>query len=256
MMWSPDSSSRRSGWCRTTCDGAWPGVSYTCQGPRSVSTSTPGSRSRSGGDHVGDADPLALARLAVALQRGPGHPAVQRHLDAPLELAVGVGRGRGHVPVVGVHPQLAPGALDDRRGQAVVVGVRVRAHEQAHVLEPQAGLVERALELCRARRARACRCRPAPRRCRPRSRTRSRAARPATAAAGAAATGRAGPGRRGPARACARSAARSRVDQHAGVEDPGRVELALGGPQRGRERVRAAAGRTRAGGRAPPRGGG
>ena len=37
-------------------------------------------------------------------------------------------------------------------GQPVVVGVRVRADQQAHVLEAQAGLVERALELAQAAR--------------------------------------------------------------------------------------------------------
>ena len=62
-------------------------------------------------------------------------------------MALGILRRAGHVLVVRVHPQLAAGGLDDRRGQAVVVGVRVRADEQAHVLEPQPGLVERALEL-------------------------------------------------------------------------------------------------------------
>ena len=45
--WSPEISSRRSGWCRQTCEGAWPGVSITCQSPRSVETTTPGTSSRS-----------------------------------------------------------------------------------------------------------------------------------------------------------------------------------------------------------------
>src|SRR6478609_1553227 len=46
--WSPEIINLLSGWCRTTWEGACPGVSWTCQTPRSVSTSTPGSRARSG----------------------------------------------------------------------------------------------------------------------------------------------------------------------------------------------------------------
>ena len=49
--------------------------------------------------------------------------------------------------VVRVHPELAAGGVHDRPGEAVVVGVRMGADEQADVLEPQPGLVERALEL-------------------------------------------------------------------------------------------------------------
>jgi hypothetical protein len=46
-----------------------------------------------------------------------------------------------------VHPHLAARPLDDRRRLAVVVGVRVRDDEQAHVLEAQVALLERALEM-------------------------------------------------------------------------------------------------------------
>ena len=46
-----------------------------------------------------------------------------------------------------MHPQLAAGALDDRRREPVVVGVGVRADQQPHVLEPAADLRERALQL-------------------------------------------------------------------------------------------------------------
>ena len=53
----------------------------------------------------------------------------------------------GHVPVVGVHPQLAARAVDDRGGLAVVVGVRVGADEQPHVLDLEVDLGERALEV-------------------------------------------------------------------------------------------------------------
>ena len=43
-----------------------------------------------------------------------------------------------------------PGAVDDRRREAVVVGVRVGADDEAHVLEPEADLGERELELALA----------------------------------------------------------------------------------------------------------
>ena len=56
--------------------------------------------------------------------------------------------------VVRMHPELAAGGVDDRPGEPVVVRVRVRAHDQADVLEPQAGLGERALELAERARLR------------------------------------------------------------------------------------------------------
>ena len=146
-MWSPETSSRRSGWCSTTWDGAWPGVSCTCQRPRSVSTSTPGSRWRSGSTSSATPLPLALARLAGALHRLRGHAAVQGHLHPPLHLGVGVLHHAAHVLVVGVHPQLAARGLDHRRGQPVVVGVGVGAHQQPHVVQPQPRLVQRPLQL-------------------------------------------------------------------------------------------------------------
>jgi hypothetical protein len=51
------------------------------------------------------------------------------------------------VRVVRVHPDLAAGARGDRRRLAAVVDVRVRADDQPHVLDLQARLVERALEV-------------------------------------------------------------------------------------------------------------
>ena len=52
-----------------------------------------------------------------------------------------------HVLVARVHPQLAAGALDDRRREPVVVGVGVRADHQTHVLEPAVDQRQRALQL-------------------------------------------------------------------------------------------------------------
>jgi hypothetical protein len=94
-------------------------------------------------------DPVAPA-LPLGLVTGEGigrHPTLPCHLEAPFEGPLGIRRRPRHVAVVGVHPQLAPRSRDDRPGQSVVVRVRVGAHQQAHVLQPQPGLVERPLEL-------------------------------------------------------------------------------------------------------------
>ena len=72
-----------------------------------------------------------VALGGVAAQRLLGHAALARDLQAPREHRLGVLDHARHVLVAGVHPQLAAGALDDRGGLAAVVGVRVRADEQA-----------------------------------------------------------------------------------------------------------------------------
>ena len=98
-------------------------------------------------DQRGQARALVAAALRPGLQRRLGHAALARHLQARGERRVGVLRGARHVAVVRMHPQLATRPLDDRRRLAVVVDVRVGADEQPHVLEPQADLLERALEV-------------------------------------------------------------------------------------------------------------
>ena len=95
---------------------------------------------------------VALLRLVPA-QRLLGHAALPGHLQTPLQRALRVRRALGHVGVVGVHPQLASGRVDDRPGEPVVVGVRVGHGQEPHMLEPQPGLRQRELEL--ADRARA-----------------------------------------------------------------------------------------------------
>ena len=172
--------------------------------PRSVSISTPGSRSRSGSTIAGDAEALPLARLRVGAQRRLGHAALPRDLDAALHRGVGVLR-RACVMCswLGCIHSSHPVALDDRRRLPVVVGVGVRADEQlARCSTRRFTCAERALEVReRARlvhpgveRGR-CRRRPRPpRRC--------SAGRPATAAAGAGARRRAARARHGRARAC------------------------------------------------------
>ena len=87
------------------------------------------------------------ARLLVGGERVRRHAGLARDLEAPLEGALRIlGRLR-HVLVVRVHPELGAGALHDRRRLAVVIGVRVRADHQPHVLHAQARLVQRELEL-------------------------------------------------------------------------------------------------------------
>src|SRR5439155_18964788 len=81
---------------------------------------------------------LAAPRLAVALERRLGDAALAPHLYPPRERALRILHRARHVLVVRVHPQLAAGRLHDRGGLPVVVAVRVRADEQANVLEPQA----------------------------------------------------------------------------------------------------------------------
>ena len=50
----------------------------------------------------------------------------------------------------GVHPELAPGPLAQRRREAVVIGVGVGADEEPDVLDPEAGLGERQIEMAQA----------------------------------------------------------------------------------------------------------
>ena len=83
-----------------------------------------------------------------APQRLLRHAALAGDLDAAGERLLGRLVGRAcRCPWSGCSHTLAPGALADRRRLAAVVDVRVRADDQAHVLEPQPGLVERALEV-------------------------------------------------------------------------------------------------------------
>ena len=166
----------------------------------------------------------------------------------------------GHVLVVRVHPQLAPGALDDRRRQAVVVGVRVGADHQPHVLHAQA----------RPGRARARAARNAPGSC-------EAGVDEHDAVAGGNRLGvhvrNAGPGQRQPQApdagqdpVGAASSRRRAIGRSASLAGPGRSARPDSAPGPGRprpsrraaprRRARGAGGRTRAGDRGPRRGGG
>ncbi len=176
--------------------------------------STPSTSARSGSITFAmpDGDPRRVA-LGVGRERRLRHAALAADLEPAGERGLADRRrsGRG-VAVIGVHPQLAPGALDDRRRLAPVVGVGVRADEQPHVLEAEVDLVQRALEL--GERAGLVRAGVDEHdaRIRPRSPTRCRAAPRATEAAAAGATGRAGRARRVRALAAGSPVARYSLD--------------------------------------------
>jgi hypothetical protein len=94
-----------------------------------------------------DPERLAAPRLVSLGDDRIGDPALPCHLDTPLEHALRVVQVGRHVGVVRVHPQLATGRVDDRAGQAVVVGMGVRADQEPDVLQAQARLPQRQLQL-------------------------------------------------------------------------------------------------------------
>ncbi len=89
----------------------------------------------------------ALAGLAVALQGRRRDAALARRLEPLLERRGGVVDHQPDVAPARVQPELAAGALDDRRRQPVVVGVRVGAEQQLDVLEAKPGLAQGEVEL-------------------------------------------------------------------------------------------------------------
>ena len=114
---------------------------------------TPGSERAIGLDDRGDARFVVAALGGVAAQRLLGNAGLARDLQAPQERRVGIFGPAPGVLVVGVHPQLAARALDDRGGLAVVVGVGVGADEQTNVLERETAHRKRPFEVGeRARR--------------------------------------------------------------------------------------------------------
>ncbi len=89
---------------------------------------------------------VVAARLAVALERRRRHAALTRDLDPPLDRRRRVAGQQPDVLPGRVHPELAAGGAGDRPGEAVMVGVRVGADQQPHVLNPEAGLGQRQVE--------------------------------------------------------------------------------------------------------------
>ena len=193
---------------------------------------------------LGDAVVASAASLAELLERRGRHAALAGDLEAALEGLVGVGGRLRHVLVVRVHPELAAGRLHDRRGLAVVVGVGVRADDQPDVLEPQAGLAERELELAhRARLVDAGVDEHDAVAGRDRVGVPVRHARPGQRQAQPPQPGQhpVGAGQLSPPCGHGGNLVSRRADQHAGVEDPGRVDRVLGRPQRRGERLGALA---------------
>ena len=96
--------------------------------------------------------------------------------------------GRAGVQLPGrMHPDLAAGALGDRRRLPAVVDVGVGDHDQLDVADPEAGLARARARGCPSSRGRASRCRRARSRRRPSAPTRCSAGRRADRAAAAAA---------------------------------------------------------------------
>ncbi len=108
---------------------------------------TPGRSARSGSMTAAMPGVVVLALLGVATQRLLGNAALARDLQAPGDLGVGVLCPLGHVLVVGVHPQLTAGALHDRGGLPVVVGMGVGADDQANVLDAQVAHLQRPFQM-------------------------------------------------------------------------------------------------------------
>ena len=194
------SAARRSGWYRQTCDGAWPGVSMHLPGAEvGLDLDARGSRSRSGSTMRAMPTPGRCARLGVARAAAPR----ARRSARAISRRRCERRARGPRPravmccVVRVHPQLAAGAVDDRRapgrsGRSARACRRAAARARA-----EADLRRARARGARASPARACRCRRARCRRRRRSPTRCSAGRRATAAAAAAARRPAAPAPRG-----------------------------------------------------------
>jgi MFS transporter, DHA2 family, multidrug resistance protein len=93
---------------------------------------------------------ILFAPLPEAFQRGHRDTALPPDLDPLLERRLRVVSHQAHVAPGRVHPELAAGALDDRRSQPVVVGVRMGADEQADVLQTETGLGEGDVEAAQA----------------------------------------------------------------------------------------------------------
>ena len=140
----------RAGGRRRSAGGARAGTGRRARARGRASRGPPGRRGRSrsrrpatsvavGLDEPRDAErPRLRALLGVARAAArSGTPLWRATSRRRSSAARGPRAARVMCSWFGVHPQLAAGALDDRRGLAVVVGVRVRADEQPHVLEAQ-----------------------------------------------------------------------------------------------------------------------
>ena len=180
--WSPEISSRRSGWCRTTCEGAWPGRLVHLPGAE-VGLDLDARAAGRGRARAARAMPVSCA-CARARPSAAAAPPARRSGGRPRSAAASAASGSPARAVRcswrGCIHSSQPGALGDRRRLAAVVDVRVRADEQPDVLEPQADLRRARARGGPSSPARACRCRRARSRRRPRAPTRCSAARRAS----------------------------------------------------------------------------
>ena len=107
----------------------------------------PGDEVTVGFDGLGDARRHVLDLLGVGVERGLGDAALAGYLETTGEDTGAVRAGVTGSLVAGVHPELAAGAIADRRRLTPVVAVGVGAGEELHVLEPEVDLVHGPLEL-------------------------------------------------------------------------------------------------------------
>ena len=125
--------------------GAWPGVSWTDQG-RDRSRSRPRQRARDRARCTGDPRRGCPCALGVAFSAASGtplwRPTSRRRASAASGSSPPAWRARGEDASTARSRR-----AHDRRGLAPVVGVRVGAGQQPHMLEPEVDLIQRALEL-------------------------------------------------------------------------------------------------------------
>ena len=118
--------------------------------PRSLSICTPSTKRRIRLDHARDPrGDVAEPARRTALERGLGDPALAAHLDPPRQRQLRiVGRLRSRARGWGASHSSQP-AHGRRSSPPAPNGYRmgVRAREQVHVLDAQAHLLHRALEL-------------------------------------------------------------------------------------------------------------
>jgi hypothetical protein len=98
-------------------------------------------------DQARDSGRDVLGPLGIGRQGGSGDPAVTTHFETPCQSRLRISNASRPVLVVGMHPELAAGALDDRRCLPPMICVSVCADQQPDVLDAQVDLIECPLEL-------------------------------------------------------------------------------------------------------------
>ena len=98
-------------------------------------------------DHPGDARGDILVALGIPAHGLLWNAALAPHLQPPCQRRLGIVRGPRGVLMVGMHPQLAAGTVDDRGGLAPMVRMCMSYGDQPDVIEAKRHLAERSLEV-------------------------------------------------------------------------------------------------------------